>query len=64
VRFDLLLHRGHHIRCAEIDFLPRGCAAGNQVSAHVVFVIPSEVEESRGAPDWQDNWAFASLNMT
>ena len=29
VRFDLLLHCGHHIRRAEVHFLPRGCAAGN-----------------------------------
>ena len=41
VRFDLLLHRSHHIRRAEVHFLPRGCAAGNQICAHVVFVIPS-----------------------
>src|ERR1700693_5308359 len=76
VRFDLLLHRGHHIRRAEIYFLARGRAAGNQVSTHIVLVIPSEVEGSRGATHWQDNgtsrlrstWqrcvqrCFASLN--
>src|SRR6266853_6351975 len=34
MRFDLLLHRGHYIRRAEVHFLPRGCAAGNQIRAH------------------------------
>src|SRR2546423_4073925 len=34
VRFDLLLHRGHYIRRAEVHFLPRGRAAGNQVRTH------------------------------
>jgi hypothetical protein len=63
-----LLHRGHHIRRAEIHFLPRGCAAGNQICAHVVFVIPSEVEESRSVVSLEhptDNQrCFAPLNMT
>src|SRR5713101_381638 len=34
VRLDLLLHRGHHVRCAQIDFLARRRAAGNKIRAH------------------------------
>ena len=34
VRFDLFLHRGHHVGRAEINFLARRCAAGNEIRAH------------------------------
>jgi len=36
MRFDLLLHRRHHIRRAEVHFLPRGCSAGNKVRTHEI----------------------------
>ena len=41
---DLLLHRRHHIRCAEVDFLASGGAAGNQIRAHFMVVILSEAK--------------------
>src|SRR6266478_5666941 len=34
VRFDLFLHRGHHVGRAQIDFLACRCAAGNKIRAH------------------------------
>src|SRR5256886_12029414 len=34
VRLDLLLHRGHHVRRAQIDFLACRGAAGNEIRAH------------------------------
>ena len=39
--FDLLLHGSHDIRRAEVHFLPGGCAAGNQICAHILIVILS-----------------------
>src|SRR5438034_7931725 len=44
MRFDLLLHRGHYIRGAEVHFLPRGRAAGNQICTHTRIVILSEAK--------------------
>ena len=34
MRFDLFLHRGHDIGCAQINFLARRRAAGNKIRAH------------------------------
>ena len=34
VGFHLLLHRSHHVRRAQIHFLPRRRAAGNKIRAH------------------------------
>ena len=31
---DLLLHRGHDVRRAQVHFLARGRSAGNEVGAH------------------------------
>src|SRR5437867_13457696 len=39
MRFDLLLHRRHHIRRAEVYLLARGCAAGNQIRAHTLIGV-------------------------
>jgi len=47
VRLDLLLHGRHYVGCAQVHFLTGGCAARNQVRAHVWLVIPGVVEESR-----------------
>src|SRR5207249_8659646 len=44
MRFDLLLHRSHYIRGAEVHFLPRGRAAGNQICTHTRIVILSEAK--------------------
>jgi len=68
VRFDLLLHCGHHIRGAEVHFLPCGCAAGNQVRAHIIVVILSEAKNLGSfRPEialTDSQRCFASLNMT
>src|SRR5206468_2544881 len=45
VRLHLLLHGSHHVRCAEVHFLPRCCAAGNQVRAHTIVVILSAAKD-------------------
>jgi hypothetical protein len=34
VRLDLLLHSSHYVGRAEIHFLPRCCAARNQIRTH------------------------------
>ena len=34
MRFDLFLHGRHHLRRAQVYFLARRCAAGNQIRAH------------------------------
>ena len=34
MRLDLLLHRRHHFRRAQVHFLARGRAAGDKISAH------------------------------
>ena len=34
MRFDLFLHRGHHVGCAQIDLLACRRAAGNKIRAH------------------------------
>jgi hypothetical protein len=62
-----LLNGGHHIRRAEVYLLARGCAAGNQVRAHVLAVILSEAKNLglfalRASNDNQR--CFALLNMT
>lgn len=67
MRLDLLLHCGHYIRRAQIHFLARGCATGNQVRAHVILVILSGAknlgfilpERAKQEPEM-----FAALNMT
>ena len=39
VRFDLLLNGGHDIWRAEVYLLARGCAAGNQIRAHILIGV-------------------------
>src|SRR5882724_7648835 len=66
VRFDLLLHRRHHVRRAEVHFFACGCAAGNQVRAHVVPGYSEGSEQSRIIVQCRNGRqrCFASLNMT
>src|SRR5438045_2884235 len=45
VRLHLLLHGSHYVRCAEVHFLPRCCAAGNKVRAHTIVVILSAAKD-------------------
>ena len=42
MRLDLLLHRGHHVRRAEIDLFARRCAAGDKIRAHKNAAIRRE----------------------
>ena len=37
MRFDLFLHRRHHIRRAQVYFLARRRAAGNEIRAHKII---------------------------
>ena len=48
MRFDLLLHRSHDVGRAQVHFLPRCCAAGNQIRAHTMIVILSAAKNLRG----------------
>src|SRR5215475_10835155 len=34
MRLDLFLHRRHHVWRTQVNFLARGCSAGNQIRAH------------------------------
>jgi hypothetical protein len=68
VRLDLLLHRRHHVRRAQVHFLAGSCAAGNQVCAHLVTVILGGAKNLGllGPREQQNNGqrCFAPLNMT
>ena len=68
MRFDLLLHRRHHVRRAQIHLLARRRAAGNQVCAHAQIVILSVAKNlgSFALTSAQNTCqrCFALLNMT
>ena len=37
MRLDLFLHGRHHLRRAQVHFLARRCAAGDQIRAHILL---------------------------
>src|SRR4029453_16246132 len=66
VRFHLLLHRSHHVGRAQVHFLPRSCAAGNEIRAHDLANVTLTGPFSNGWPEagiglsTDDHWSTSS----